>query len=88
MLRCHWAISVIFILAWFEVTDGFKSQMFKRISPFKMSKLHNYFNNNDYELLIWDCDGVLVGSEALLKKGEVEALAKIFPDVTMTVYDV
>ena len=27
-------------------------------------------------LLIWDCDGVLVDSEALLKQGEVEALAK------------
>jgi hypothetical protein len=26
-------------------------------------------------LLIWDCDGVLVDSEALLKQGEVEALA-------------
>jgi hypothetical protein len=25
-------------------------------------------------LLIWDCDGVLVDSEALLKQGEVEAL--------------
>lgn len=28
------------------------------------------------ELVIWDCDGVLVDSEALLKTGEIEALAK------------
>ena len=28
-------------------------------------------------LLIWDCDGVLVDSEALLKQGEVEALDAI-----------
>lgn len=27
-------------------------------------------------LIIWDCDGVLVDSEALLKQGEVEGLAK------------
>ena len=27
------------------------------------------------DLVIWDCDGVLVDSEALLKQGEVEALA-------------
>ena len=27
-------------------------------------------------LIIWDCDGVLVDSEALLKQGEVEALAQ------------
>jgi hypothetical protein len=26
-------------------------------------------------LVIWDCDGVLVDSEALLKQGEVEALS-------------
>lgn len=26
-------------------------------------------------LVIWDCDGVLVDSEALLKQGEVESLA-------------
>lgn len=28
-------------------------------------------------LVIWDCDGVLVDSEALLKQGEVEALSKL-----------
>ena len=28
-------------------------------------------------LIIWDCDGVLVDSEALLKQGEVEALADL-----------
>lgn len=31
----------------------------------------------DYDLVVWDCDGVLVDSEALLKKGEVDALAKL-----------
>ena len=30
-----------------------------------------------YDLVMWDCDGVLVDSEALLKKGEVDALAKL-----------
>merc|ERR1719163_595340 len=35
------------------------------------------------ELVIWDCDGCLVDSEALLKTAEVEALhAAGFPDVT------
>mmetsp|Transcript_24901 Transcript_24901/g.25120 ORF Transcript_24901/g.25120 Transcript_24901/m.25120 type:complete len:270 (+) Transcript_24901:62-871(+) len=34
-------------------------------------------------LIIWDCDGVLVDSEALLKQGEVEALAKAGIDVTV-----
>lgn len=34
-------------------------------------------NDNDVKsLLVWDCDGVLVDSEALLKQGEVEALAE------------
>ena len=28
-------------------------------------------------LVIWDCDGVLVDSEALLKQGEVEALESL-----------
>lgn len=28
-----------------------------------------------FDLVVWDCDGVLVDSEALLKQGEVEALA-------------
>jgi phosphoglycolate phosphatase len=28
------------------------------------------------DLIIWDCDGVLVDSEALLKQGEIDALAK------------
>lgn len=36
------------------------------------------------ELIVWDCDGVLVDSEALLKQGEVEALARAgFSDVTV-----
>ena len=30
-----------------------------------------------YDLIVWDCDGVLVDSEALLKQGEVEALARL-----------
>lgn len=30
-----------------------------------------------YDLVIWDCDGVLVDSEALLKQGEVEALGAL-----------
>jgi HAD superfamily hydrolase (TIGR01509 family) len=35
-------------------------------------------------LVIWDCDGVLVDSEALLKQGEVEALAaEGFVDITV-----
>ena len=29
-----------------------------------------------HDLVLWDCDGVLVDSEALLKQGEVEALAR------------
>lgn len=30
-----------------------------------------------YDLVVWDCDGVLVDSEALLKMGEVKALAQL-----------
>jgi HAD superfamily hydrolase (TIGR01509 family) len=37
------------------------------------------------KLVVWDCDGVLVDSEALLKQGEVEALAKA--GITVTVDD-
>lgn len=39
--------------------------------------------NSKYDLVIWDCDGVLVDSEALLKQGEVEALAKAGFQVTV-----
>lgn len=35
------------------------------------------------DLVVWDCDGVLVDSEALLKQGEVEALAKAGISVTV-----
>lgn len=34
-------------------------------------------------LIIWDCDGVLVDSEALLKQGEVEGLARAGFDVSV-----
>ena len=36
-----------------------------------------------YDLIVWDCDGVLVDSEALLKQGEVEALEKLGFKVTV-----
>ena len=37
-----------------------------------------------YEMVVWDCDGVLVDSEALLKQGEVEALQREgFADITI-----
>ena len=37
-----------------------------------------------YEMVVWDCDGVLVDSEALLKQGEVEALERGgFTDITV-----
>jgi len=35
------------------------------------------YSSGAYDLLIWDCDGVLVDSEYLLKKGEVDALAQL-----------
>ena len=38
-----------------------------------------------WDLVMWDCDGVLVDSEALLKQGEVEALARA--GITVTVDD-
>ena len=38
-----------------------------------------------FDLVIWDCDGVLVDSEALLKQGEVEALAEL--GYTLTIDD-
>lgn len=36
-----------------------------------------------HDLVVWDCDGVLVDSEALLKQGEVEALARAGIAVTV-----
>ena len=35
------------------------------------------------QLIIWDCDGVLVDSESLLKTSEVEALTKAGYNVTI-----
>lgn len=35
------------------------------------------YMSSNFDLVVWDCDGVLVDSEALLKKGEVDALAKL-----------
>lgn len=35
-----------------------------------------------HDLIIWDCDGVLVDSEALLKQGEVEGLARAGIEMT------
>ena len=36
-----------------------------------------------FDAIIWDCDGVLVDSEALLKKGEVDALKLLgHPEIT------
>jgi HAD superfamily hydrolase (TIGR01509 family) len=32
---------------------------------------------SSYDLVVWDCDGVLVDSEALLKQGEVEELHRL-----------
>jgi hypothetical protein len=34
-------------------------------------------------LVVWDCDGVLVDSEALLKQGEVEALEELGHKLTI-----
>jgi HAD superfamily hydrolase (TIGR01509 family) len=39
--------------------------------------------NSCKTLVIWDCDGVLVDSEALLKQGEVEALSDLGFDLTV-----
>ena len=38
---------------------------------------------NPHDLVVWDCDGVLVDSEALLKQGEVEALARAGIEVSV-----
>ena len=44
----------------------------------RQTRLHGRAN----KLVIWDCDGVLVDSEALLKRAEVDALkAAGFDDV-------
>ncbi len=49
-------------------------------TPEGMTITSNFYSKS---LVIWDCDGVLVDSEALLKTAEVEALAAAgFPDVT------
>ena len=36
-----------------------------------------------FDAIIWDCDGVLVDSEALLKKGEVDALKLLGHDLSV-----
>ena len=38
--------------------------------------------NDKYDMVMWDCDGVLVDSEALLKKGEVDALRELGYELT------
>lgn len=46
----------------------------KLLSPTVRKASENFDERR--KLVIWDCDGVLVDSEALLKQGEVEALAR------------
>lgn len=48
-------------------------------------RMRVYANPNEAckSLVVWDCDGVLVDSEALLKQGEVEALEALGHNLTV-----
>lgn len=61
--------------------------VFGFVRPGSMSSrsLSSQLQARAHDLVVWDCDGVLVDSEALLKQGEVEALARA--GITVTVDD-
>ena len=58
----------------------------KNLRTFRTAMSKDVADNGGFPsktLIIWDCDGVLVDSEALLKQGEVEGLARAGIDVSV-----
>jgi beta-phosphoglucomutase-like phosphatase (HAD superfamily) len=87
----RWSITcfffaIIYVTSNLEVNGFLKksgcSRRFISI-PFISIKLTSALNAASHDLIIWDCDGVLVDSEALLKQGEVEALARAGIDMSV-----
>jgi beta-phosphoglucomutase-like phosphatase (HAD superfamily) len=70
----------IFILITYLSCHGIAFTVHQNVKQIQVSST---ILNAMYDLIIWDCDGVLVDSEALLKQGEVEALAKAGIKVTI-----
>ena len=58
---------------------------FPKSKPYTRHNYKGIFDNLKAckTLVIWDCDGVLVDSEALLKQGEVEALTTLGFDLSV-----
>jgi beta-phosphoglucomutase-like phosphatase (HAD superfamily) len=71
--------SIIILFMSFCYMEGFAFvqtlQSTKHSSLFG-DRSHSKLQSTSHDLIIWDCDGVLVDSEALLKQGEVEGLAR------------
>ncbi len=69
------------VLLLVECVVGFMSHGVSRMNS--RTHMSSCFMTSE-KLVIWDCDGVLVDSEALLKQGEVEALEELgFENVTV-----
>lgn len=75
-------ITCLFIFSIIDSSWGFQSFLKPKLHHLKLRNGDLQMKSN---LIIWDCDGVLVDSEALLKQGEVEALARA--GITVTVDD-
>lgn len=50
---------------------------------FRLDASNGLSIRDTFDAIIWDCDGVLVDSEALLKKGEVDALKLLGHDLNV-----
>eukprot|EP01038_Epipyxis_sp_PR26KG_P013090 gene13090-17544_t len=72
-------IILLITLSFFGYLNSF---ILSKYSKSKSNGVKNFQSSNSVlysckSLVVWDCDGVLVDSEALLKQGEVEALADL-----------
>ena len=78
---------LLLLLVFLSIIQGSKSFVPARVGPPRWLSLLDASSSislgKDYDLVIWDCDGVLVDSEALLKKGEVNALTKLGYSLTV-----
>lgn len=90
-MKSVWGVAIACILqsatGYVVKTKGSASTTSFRPNVRSFSRLYGAVENDSGDkkkkLVIWDCDGVLVDSEALLKQGEVEALAKDGINVTV-----
>lgn len=67
----------------FQLCEGFRPGPLNRAQSVKLNSAITMAGSASNYLIIWDCDGVLVDSEALLKQGEVEGLARAGFEMTV-----